>query len=63
MDVITGDKIEMFRLKCLYKALEFHGMGLSLTRVNPIKVAKADGYQGRTAKDIMADMKAKHPWI
>jgi hypothetical protein len=62
MNVLTGEAINDFRIKTIYVALKLQARtGMKISRVSAVKAAKQLGYQGRTAAQLVEDMKKKHP--
>lgn len=55
----TGAGIDAFRLIVLKSALRMKAKGLTFSaRVNPIKAAKALGFKGRTAAELLPQVEA-----
>ena len=65
VQVITGDQIPAYRLKCLVIALETHVKFGGKLRVKGdyMGCARRLGYVGRTAKALLADIISKNPGI
>jgi hypothetical protein len=62
--MITGQQIDVLRLKTLKMALETHVRfkgQFRMTRVDYLGLARQLGYKGRTAKALLADLVAKNP--
>lgn len=59
----TGeDGVGLFRLITLYHALRLQAnTGTKACRISAVACAKRLGYEGRTAKALLADMERKHP--
>ena len=56
------DGIEIFRRVTLYHSLKLQAeTGMKSCRISAVACAKRLGYKGRTAKQLLADMKLKHP--
>jgi hypothetical protein len=56
------DGIEIFRRVTLYHSLKLQAeTGMKSCRISAVACAKRLGYQGRTAKALLADMVKKHP--
>lgn len=59
---IGEDGVGLFRLLTLRSALKLQATtGMKASRISAVACAKRLGYQGRTAKALLADLERKHP--
>ena len=60
--VITGNSIEEYRLRVIYRGLQLQAKtGMRVSHTSLVAVARRMGYNGRTAKQLVADMQRRHP--